>query len=136
MLHPSYKLAYFRERKWRQTWIDRARDLVATEYEDHYANKSIADPNLHDGARSDGGDEHEDEDNNSQEEQDDDHDADQEEEQRWLTGGGSSSPAGTTCMVRARTSSAFCVVRGTSAGDDADLAGTSCQVSDQLAPGQ
>lgn len=38
MLHPNYKLDYFRARKWEKAWIETAESLVREEFESNYAN--------------------------------------------------------------------------------------------------
>ncbi|KAF7348841.1 Dimer-Tnp-hAT domain-containing protein [Mycena venus] len=48
LLHPNYKLNYFRARKWEKAWIDTATDLVCEEFDAHYA--SAADNDDGDGA--------------------------------------------------------------------------------------
>ena len=58
MLHPSYKLRYFRKRGWTQAWIDRARDLVAQELADHYTRTDRDDDDERE--EDEGGDEDED----------------------------------------------------------------------------
>lgn len=36
MLHPKYKLAYFKEAAWEPEWIDTAVDILRDEWETHY----------------------------------------------------------------------------------------------------
>ncbi|KAJ7651910.1 hypothetical protein B0H17DRAFT_958119, partial [Mycena rosella] len=38
VLHPNYKLDYFRARKWEKAWIETAESLVREEFESNYAN--------------------------------------------------------------------------------------------------
>ncbi len=39
VLHPHYKLTYFRENNWEDDWITSARELVRTQWKDHYKPK-------------------------------------------------------------------------------------------------
>ena len=36
VLNPGYKLRYFKDHKWLPEWIDEARRLVTTAWEEHY----------------------------------------------------------------------------------------------------
>jgi hypothetical protein len=36
VLHPRYKLAYFRDAQWPQQWIDAAEKIVREQWEEHY----------------------------------------------------------------------------------------------------
>jgi hypothetical protein len=36
VLHPRYKLSYFREAQWPQQWIDAAEKIVREQWEEHY----------------------------------------------------------------------------------------------------
>jgi hypothetical protein len=38
VLHPNYKLDYFRARKWEKAWIETAESLVREEFESNYTN--------------------------------------------------------------------------------------------------
>ncbi len=37
VLHPEYKLKYFKDQHWDQSWIDNAREVVRQRYNDRYA---------------------------------------------------------------------------------------------------
>ena len=41
VLHPAYKLRYFKIRQWEQAWIDTAQDLVESEFASEYANLDV-----------------------------------------------------------------------------------------------
>lgn len=36
VLHPQYKLQYFKESDWQQEWIDTAEEMLRTQFETHY----------------------------------------------------------------------------------------------------
>lgn len=42
VLHPKYKLNYFKTAKWEQMWIDTAEELVRTEYRDKYEDNDVS----------------------------------------------------------------------------------------------
>ena len=44
VLHPCYKLSYFRTAKWQQYWINTAHEIVEQEYEWHYLNLDVIQP--------------------------------------------------------------------------------------------
>lgn len=39
VLHPQYKLDYFKELKWPQAWQETAREVVEAEYRNNYAGR-------------------------------------------------------------------------------------------------
>ena len=41
VLHPRYKLQYFKQAKWEQDWIDIATDIVHETYDNHYASRAM-----------------------------------------------------------------------------------------------
>ncbi|TFK58174.1 hypothetical protein BDN72DRAFT_782419 [Pluteus cervinus] len=43
ILNPSFKLAYFKDRKWPTVWIDEAIRVLREEYESHYAASNLSD---------------------------------------------------------------------------------------------
>ncbi|KAF7372915.1 Dimer-Tnp-hAT domain-containing protein [Mycena sanguinolenta] len=56
ILHPNYKLDYFRSRKWESEWISTAEELVRDEFKTNYASTEVEGaPALADDTSSDGG---------------------------------------------------------------------------------
>jgi hypothetical protein len=53
VLHPNYKLEYFRARKWEKAWIETAESLIREEFQANYASTANGDDQGTDGA-SDG----------------------------------------------------------------------------------
>jgi hypothetical protein len=43
VLHPGYKLEYFKSAGWEANWIKVAEDLVRTEFDNHYALLPLGD---------------------------------------------------------------------------------------------
>ncbi|KJA19986.1 hypothetical protein HYPSUDRAFT_142979 [Hypholoma sublateritium FD-334 SS-4] len=42
ILHPKYKLNYFKSAKWEQVWVDTAEELIRTEYRDKYEEDEVS----------------------------------------------------------------------------------------------
>jgi hypothetical protein len=49
VLHPNYKLEYFRARKWEKGWIETAQGLVRDEFDLNYASRAGSDNGISDG---------------------------------------------------------------------------------------
>ncbi|KZT31330.1 hypothetical protein SISSUDRAFT_995278, partial [Sistotremastrum suecicum HHB10207 ss-3] len=46
VLHPAYKLQYFRDHSWPEDWIQTALTLVRDEWQDHYKPAAVEQQNI------------------------------------------------------------------------------------------
>jgi hypothetical protein len=44
VLHPKYKLQYFKNAKWETRWIDTAEELFRNQFNNEYSKEEYADP--------------------------------------------------------------------------------------------
>ena len=79
VLHPKYKLAYFRKKGWKAAWIERARLLVEEDFKEKYLNINLDNNNQGQGVEQREGDDDEDREEGELDLVDDDDDGLQEE---------------------------------------------------------